>query len=529
MMLGLIAAAALRSFVLVAVFGVVLAVFRIRDSRMQSATWRAALVASLLMPALMQIFVIPVGPLLAGRALSALPVATTAAVANKIALTMGGIVPTLPTVPAAISWLTIAWWLYVGIAALLILRLLAGLVLTWRMAHIAKPVQENWVNGLDARSCAATSVPVTFGSIVLLPESYVEWPTAKQRAVVIHECSHVENGDFYIQILASLNRAIFWFNPAAWWLHTRLTTLAEHISDDAALEVVADRPNYAEVLLDMSNFLHKAPAGVAMARPSTVKSRIERILASTTLTSRLNWGKRALLTAFIVPLAALTAMNLVPSAAAQDEPKIVSVSAALLESYVGAYQFDADTPVAGLVLTVTREGDHLGAQLSGQSKSEIFPSGSNEFFNSKARASFTFVTDEQGKVTGLVLHQSGLNPHATKTTSAVAASVRAATEQKLAEQQKPHQVASIDPKLLDGYIGSYRLSQTFAITITREGDQLFAQGTDQPKAQIYPYGPNEFFFTVVAAQLTFVTGADGRATELVLHQSGRDKPAPRIE
>jgi hypothetical protein len=65
--------------------------------------------------------------------------------------------------------------------------------------------------------------------------------------------------------------------------------------------------------------------------------------------------------------------------------------------------------------------------------------------------------------------------------------------------------------------------------VTRDGAHLFAQPTGQPKFEIFPESANEFFLKVVDAQLTFETGAQEKATAVVLHQMGRDQRAPRIE
>src|SRR4029077_21078571 len=119
-----------------------------------------------------------------------------------------------------------------------------------------------------------------FGSTILLPPECFEWSAAKRQAVLSHEGAHVAHGDFYVLLLAVLNRAVFWFSPFAWWQLTRLANLAEVISDDAAIEVLNDRPSYAGILLDVASNLHPAPAGLAMARPGTVRLRVERILAA---------------------------------------------------------------------------------------------------------------------------------------------------------------------------------------------------------------------------------------------------------
>ena len=77
------------------------------------------------------------------------------------------------------------------------------------------------------------------------------------------------------------------------------------------------------------------------------------------------------------------------------------VSAETLEACVGEY---ALTPAFSI--TVTREGDALFIQATGQPKLPIFPESETEFFLKAVDAQITFVRD-QGRVTGLVLHQNG--------------------------------------------------------------------------------------------------------------------------
>ena len=94
---------------------------------------------------------------------------------------------------------------------------------------------------------------------------------------------------------------------------------------------------------------------------------------------------------------------------------------------------------------------------------------------------------------------------------------------------KQHKQVAVDAKLFDGYVGKYELAPTFAITITRDGDHLFAQATDQPKFEIFPEGDRDYFLKVVDAQVTFVVNDKGKATELILHQNGRDQHGKRVE
>jgi len=93
---------------------------------------------------------------------------------------------------------------------------------------------------------------------------------------------------------------------------------------------------------------------------------------------------------------------------------------------------------------------------------------------------------------------------------------------------KEHKEAKVDPKLFDNYVGNYQLTPTFVLTVTRDQDHLFVQVTGQPRFEIFPEGDHDYFLKVVDAQITFITDDKGRATELVLHQSGQHQHAKRI-
>ena len=97
---------------------------------------------------------------------------------------------------------------------------------------------------------------------------------------------------------------------------------------------------------------------------------------------------------------------------------------------------------------------------------------------------------------------------------------------KLAPPQE-HKEVTLDAKILDRYVGSYQLAPSAILAISREGDQLFVQLTGQPKFPLYPESERKFFLKVVDAQITFDTDAQGKTTQAVLHQGGRDMPAKR--
>lgn len=94
---------------------------------------------------------------------------------------------------------------------------------------------------------------------------------------------------------------------------------------------------------------------------------------------------------------------------------------------------------------------------------------------------------------------------------------------------KERKEVAVDPKLFDKYAGRYQLAPNFVLTITREGDHLFAQATGQPKFELFAESEKEYFLKVVDAQITFDVDAGGAVNQLVLHQAGQNVPAKRIE
>jgi CubicO group peptidase (beta-lactamase class C family) len=186
----------------------------------------------------------------------------------------------------------------------------------------------------------------------------------------------------------------------------------------------------------------------------------------------------------------------------------VAISPEVFDRYVGRYQL---APAA--LLTISRDGGRFLVQLTGQPAFEIFAEGERDFFLKVVDAQLTFEADPQNKVVAVVLHQNGVDQRAPRIEG---------------EPVVPKEV-SLDPKVLEGYVGRYEFAPGISLTVTRREARLFAQLTGQPSVEVYASGPRDFFYKVVNAQLTFDVGADGRATAVVLHQLGRDQRATRAD
>jgi serine-type D-Ala-D-Ala carboxypeptidase/endopeptidase len=92
-----------------------------------------------------------------------------------------------------------------------------------------------------------------------------------------------------------------------------------------------------------------------------------------------------------------------------------------------------------------------------------------------------------------------------------------------------HTEITLEPNVLQRYVGRYQLAPGFVIEITRTDNHLFEQATNQPRFEIFAEKENGFFLKVVDAQITFESDASGHVTGLVLHQGGQTIPGKRVE
>jgi CubicO group peptidase (beta-lactamase class C family) len=88
-----------------------------------------------------------------------------------------------------------------------------------------------------------------------------------------------------------------------------------------------------------------------------------------------------------------------------EKPKTaVTLSEKILDTYVGEYQLSPE-----FTIVILREGGRLFAQATSQPRFELFAEKEDEFFVKEVPATVSFTKDENGRVTGLVLHQGGNN------------------------------------------------------------------------------------------------------------------------
>ncbi|SFI29596.1 M56 family metallopeptidase [Bradyrhizobium sp. cf659] len=472
-MIATLAEAALRSFVLGGVVWFGLNLFRVRNPHVHMTAWVVVLLASLAMPFVMHWptltidrlpLSVPVPDELWPADISmletpqpALPIAPGAAIA-----------PPVKNV-ASIDWWLVATVVYAGVASLLLLRLAIGLGLTWRLARAAKPMKGVQLIDADVRVSRDVGGPVTFGSTILVPPQFAGWDAKKRLAVLAHEGAHVANRDFYVLLLASLNRAVFWFSPFSWWQLARLAELAEIISDAQAIEVIDDRLSYAEILLDVATGVKPRPMELAMARASTVRARIERIIAAAAMPVAVGWRKRLWIAAAIVPVVIVSA-GMIAYRTPDPAPVAADLGDVPAQHYRPFVNFYAMGPAS--VFAIFREGDELYGQLTGQRKLRLTVGNDGTASYAAASGEITFPLDAERRSAELMLRMNGRDIRA----------LRVAEMPTLAAGPAP----------LDQYVGWYRVAPNRVLTVRRDGDRLQVQETVQGRAALLAEGADVF-------------------------------------
>jgi beta-lactamase regulating signal transducer with metallopeptidase domain len=382
---GILVDSAARSLLLAAVVAAGLALSRTRNVVAQKAAWTLVLAAALLMPALApwagripglpRVAAIPVprGSWLANSATdagqggselkqspasarvyvshkdAAIPAAEGASLGRFPAPAIGSGVTAAQSVapiekPArSLQIADVLLLLYLSVCAALVVRLGMGIAAAIRLWNTAEPVSHPAIpRGMRVRASDGLASPVTVGSGIVLPANFADWDEEKLQIVLAHEASHVQQGDFYLQLCAALYTALVWFSPLGWLLKRKLSDLSETISDRAAVDRAASHATYAQVLLEFAALPRPIATGVAMANHRHVISRIERLLNESSFRQAFAGGRARIAAAvLLVPIALYAATVLVRVEAAQTAPPAPAAAPAVTGPAAPAIPADA--------------------------------------------------------------------------------------------------------------------------------------------------------------------------------------------
>ena len=197
---------------------------------------------------------------------------------------------------AHIYFVVLVWLMGVG---LFLLKLLGGISYVYylRSQHNF-PVDEYWadmINGLskkvnikkniDLVESALVRSPVVVGFLkpmILFPIGAINRLNPQEvEAILAHEIAHVMRHDYVFNIIQSVIEALFYFNPAVWWISANIRAERENCCDDVAIQLCGNSMTYAKSLVLVQEMQYYSAAfamGFAGQRKNQLLLRVQRVL-----------------------------------------------------------------------------------------------------------------------------------------------------------------------------------------------------------------------------------------------------------
>jgi len=172
-------------------------------------------------------------------------------------------------------------------------------------------------------------------------------------------------------------------------------------------------------------------------------------------------------------------------------PAVAKVDPLLLGACAGLYEISAD-----LKLEISREKDGLYAQATMQPKVPIFPASESEFFSMMDDMRIFFIKGADNQISELIFQHRG--------------------QKKSGKRVQGKNMVAVDLAVYDDYVGRYEVTPKFSLTVTRENDRLFAQGSYQPAFELIPEGKDVFSIKTVNARISFRRNQDNRVMQIVV-------------
>jgi bla regulator protein BlaR1 len=317
-------------------------------------------------------------------------------------------------------------------SAALLLAILAGsLQLSWR--------RRRWERGNMAGvpvHISEDAGPAIVGLLdphIVVPRWLMQNPAEFQELVIAHEQGHLEAHDAPLVTIALGLLVCMPWNLPLWWQLRRLRFAVEIDCDTRVLRRGYDVSRYGEILIAVGE---RQSATIAMVAAmagsrSLLEQRIRNMVRKKTKYAHATAAALAGLgIAFAVGAAEISPPN-------HDDPgksaaQKSAVDSKMLDGHVGFYQLNDQA-----VMTITRNGLQLNAQMTGQKTFPIYARSNTEF--SYKDAEISFITDPDGQTTSLILHKYGADVPMKRIDAATAEQIASIRVERQVEMTKRHQ------------------------------------------------------------------------------------------
>ncbi len=250
-----------------------------------------------------------------------------------------------PVLPSA-AWtvpVTAEWPLYAVLAWLAISTLLLARVV-WSLGHIQGLKRRATLVGrrgdIRVLASAEARVPMAAGFVrraIIFPQSVLDELTTQEfEQVLCHEMAHLRRWDDWAQLVQAVAQALFFFNPAVYWIGRRLKIEREMACDDWVVSATGEARPYAACLTHLYELTRRAPApqlapGATTRKRWQISTRVEALLRpdrnSTARFSRSGWMAACALAS----AALMVATRITPPVGVQEIP-VASMALAQLKA-----------------------------------------------------------------------------------------------------------------------------------------------------------------------------------------------------
>ena len=240
-----------------------------------------------------------------------------------------------------------------------------------------------------------------------------------------------------------------------------------------AIEVIDDRLSYAEILLDVATSVKPRPMELAMARASTVRARVERIIAAAAMPVAVGWRKRLWIAAAIASGRDRVGRHDRLSHAGRRPPVAADTGEVPAQHYRPFVNFYAMGPCLGV--------RHL-------------PRG-RRAVRSAHRTAQTALDGWQRR--HRVLRRLVRRDHVPARCGASLLRADAAHERPRRPRGSRRRDADGEPPIrasLDQYVGWYRIAPNRVLTVRRDGDRLCCGDRGRAASQVLAEGADAFSF-----------------------------------
>jgi beta-lactamase regulating signal transducer with metallopeptidase domain len=215
-----------------------------------------------------------------------------------------------------------------------------------------------------------------FKPLILLPIGLLANLSIEQiEAILAHELAHVYRRDYLFNILQTLIEALFYFNPAVWWISSCIRIEREHCCDDIAVKICQNNLEYAKALVSIKEMNRGAIPQMAMAAMSKKKlllTRIQRILHQPVNTS--DMSEKIMVTALL----AFTLIGINVKAERKEPAPIrdkVELSVSSSSSNTQPINPLDTLPEGKITIRTTRNGKKIEAKVLDQKIQELIIDG----------------------------------------------------------------------------------------------------------------------------------------------------------